>query len=107
MVRVSAAVICMTMPRLSPQVCHQASFTRWERLPEHTDLLYYEGLHGAVVTDSVDIARHVDLLIGKSVPITNLEWIQKIHRDTQVRGYSMEAVQDNDPAAQRKIMSMS
>jgi phosphoribulokinase len=69
------------------------SFTRWERLPEHTDLLYYEGLHGAVVTDNVDIARHVDLLIGV-VPIINLEWIQKIHRDTRVRGYSMEAVQD-------------
>jgi phosphoribulokinase len=69
------------------------SFTPWERLPEHTDLLFYEGLHGGVVTDDIDIARHVDLLIGV-VPITNLEWIQKIQRDTKVRGYSMEAVQD-------------
>lgn len=69
------------------------SFTPWEKLPPRTDLLYYEGLHGAVVTDGVDIARHVDLLIGV-VPIINLEWIQKIQRDTQVRGYSMEAVQD-------------
>jgi phosphoribulokinase len=28
------------------------------------------------------------------VPIINLEWIQKIHRDTSMRGYSREAVQD-------------
>lgn len=69
------------------------SFTPWEALPAHTDLLYYEGLHGGVVTESIDLVRHVDLLIGV-VPIINLEWIQKIHRDTRVRGYSMEAVQD-------------
>lgn len=69
------------------------SFTAWEPLPAQTDLLYYEGLHGGVVTDLVDLARHVDLLIGV-VPIINLEWIQKIHRDTRTRGYSMEAVQD-------------
>ncbi|HSD36191.1 MAG TPA: phosphoribulokinase [Rhodocyclaceae bacterium] len=69
------------------------SFTPWEPLPEPTDLLFYEGLHGGVVTDQIDIARHVDLLIGV-VPIINLEWIQKIHRDTRVRGYSLEAVQD-------------
>jgi len=35
----------------------------------------------------------VDLLIGV-VPIINLEWIQKIHRDTAERGYSAEAVTD-------------
>jgi phosphoribulokinase len=69
------------------------TFTPWEGLPDNTDVLYYEGLHGGVVTDTVDVARHVDLLIGV-VPITNLEWIQKIHRDINVRGYSMEAVQD-------------
>jgi phosphoribulokinase len=69
------------------------SFTPWEPLPESTDLLYYEGLHGGIVSDLIDVARHVDLLVGV-VPITNLEWIQKIHRDTRVRGYSMEAVQD-------------
>jgi phosphoribulokinase len=28
------------------------------------------------------------------VPIVNLEWIQKIHRDTSSRGYSAEAVTD-------------
>lgn len=67
------------------------TFTPWEPLPENTDLLIYEGLHGGVVTDSVDVARHVDLLIGV-VPTINLEWIQKIHRDTHTRGYSLDAV---------------
>jgi phosphoribulokinase len=67
------------------------TFTPWEKLPENTDLLFYEGLHGGVVTDKVDVARHVDLLIGVT-PTVNLEWIQKIHRDMQGRGYSIEAV---------------
>jgi phosphoribulokinase len=67
------------------------TFTAWEPLPENTDLLFYEGLHGGVVTETVDAAQHVDLLIGVT-PIVNLEWIQKIHRDIQVRGYSIEAV---------------
>lgn len=69
------------------------TFTPWEPLPEGTDLLYYEGLHGAVQTDSVDVAQHVDLLVGV-VPIINLEWIQKLHRDKTLRGYSTEAVTD-------------
>jgi phosphoribulokinase len=69
------------------------SFTDWEDLPVGTDCLFYEGLHGAVVSEPVDVSRHVDLLIGV-VPTINLEWIQKIHRDTRVRGYSPEAVQD-------------
>jgi len=69
------------------------TFTEWEPLPENTDLLFYEGLHGALQTDTVDIARHVDLRIGV-VPIINLEWIQKIHRDKALRGYSPEAVMD-------------
>lgn len=63
--------------------------TDWESLPENTDLLFYEGLHGGVVTDTVNVARYVDLLIGVA-PIINLEWIQKIHRDKAVRGYSSE-----------------
>lgn len=67
------------------------SFTPWEPLPEGTDLLFYEGLHGGVKNGFVDCSRHIDLLIGV-VPIVNLEWIQKIHRDTQARGYSVEAV---------------
>jgi phosphoribulokinase len=69
------------------------TFTAWEDLPEGTDLLFYEGLHGAVVTDEVNIARYPDLLIGV-VPVINLEWIQKLWRDKHVRGYSAEAVTD-------------
>lgn len=69
------------------------TFTPWMQLPIGTDLLFYEGLHGGVVTDQVNVAHYVDLLIGV-VPIVNLEWIQKIHRDTAERGYSAEAVTD-------------
>jgi phosphoribulokinase len=69
------------------------TFTEWEDVPGDTDLLFYEGLHGAVVTGEVDIARHVDLLIGVT-PVINLEWIQKLHRDKSTRGYSAEAVTD-------------
>ncbi|AWB66943.1 phosphoribulokinase [Saccharobesus litoralis] len=67
------------------------TFTPWQDLPDDTDLLYYEGLHGGVVTDENDVAKYVDLLIGL-VPIVNLEWIQKIIRDTSDRGHSREAV---------------
>jgi phosphoribulokinase len=69
------------------------TFTPWEDVPSDTDLLFYEGLHGAVVTDKVDVAQHVDLLIGV-VPVVNLEWIQKLTRDKSMRGYSTEAVTD-------------
>ena len=67
------------------------TFTPWEELGEGTDLLFYEGLHGGVVTEKNNVAEHVDLLIGM-VPIVNLEWIQKIIRDTNQRGHSREAV---------------
>lgn len=67
------------------------TFTPWQELPSQTDLLFYEGLHGGVVTEDIDVARHVDLLVGM-VPIVNLEWIQKIVRDTTDRGHSREAV---------------
>jgi phosphoribulokinase len=69
------------------------TFTAWEDITPNTDLLFYEGLHGAVVDGGVDVARHADLLIGV-VPIINLEWIQKLHRDKSQRGYSTEAVVD-------------
>ena len=69
------------------------TFTPWEEVPQGTDLLFYEGLHGAIVTDKVNIARHADLLVGV-VPIINLEWVQKLHRDKATRGYSTEAVVD-------------
>ncbi|NTV97059.1 MAG: phosphoribulokinase [Thiobacillus sp.] len=68
-------------------------FTPWEEVPAGTDLLFYEGLHGLVVTDKVDMAKYVDLAIGV-VPVVNLEWIQKIHRDAAERGYSAEAIVD-------------
>lgn len=68
-------------------------FTPWEDIPEGTDLLFYEGLHGGVANDEVNVARFVDLLVGV-VPIVNLEWIQKIHRDAAERGYSAEAIVD-------------
>ena len=45
------------------------------------------------VGDEANVAKHVDLLVGV-VPIINLEWIQKMHRDQKVRGYSPEAVVD-------------
>ena len=69
------------------------TFTPWEDIPGGTDLLFYEGLHGGVVTPEVNIARYADLLIGV-VPIINVEWIQKLHRDKKARGYSHEAVVD-------------
>jgi phosphoribulokinase len=69
------------------------TFTPWENLPPDTDLLFYEGLHGAVVHGDVDVARHVDLKIGV-VPVINLEWIQKLHRDKAKRGYTTEGVTD-------------
>lgn len=69
------------------------TFTPWEELSPGSDLLFYEGLHGAAITDTVDVARHADLLVGV-VPIVNLEWIQKAIRDKSERGYSSEAVID-------------
>jgi phosphoribulokinase len=68
------------------------TFTDWRQF-EPSDLLFYEGLHGCAVTDKVNLARHADLKIGV-VPVINLEWIQKIHRDRSTRGYSTEAVMD-------------
>ena len=69
------------------------TFTPWETLPENTDMLFYEGLHGAIVTGDVNVARYADLKIGV-VPVINLEWIQKLHRDKISRGYTSEAVTD-------------
>lgn len=68
-------------------------FTDWHDLEEGSDLLFYEGLHGAVRNDSVDLVGLADLKVGV-VPVINLEWIQKIHRDRSTRGYSTEAVTD-------------
>ena len=93
------------------------TFTPWRPVPAEADLLFYEGLHGGMVASTwtrrkmspshnpavidrrnvsngntgVDIAQYVDLLLGV-VPVLNLEWIQKIHRDTSVKGRTPEAV---------------
>jgi len=77
----------------APYKQEPGTFTPWEHIDQASDLLFYEGLHGGVVNDDSDVARWVDLLVGV-VPIVNLEWIQKIHRDTAQRGYSAEAVTD-------------
>jgi len=67
------------------------TFTPWKSIQPGTNLLFYEGLHGGVKSDTADVSQYVDLLVGV-VPIVNLEWIQKISRDTVARGYSAEAV---------------
>jgi phosphoribulokinase len=77
----------------APYCQEPGTFTDWQEIPEETDLLFYEGLHGAVVTPEVNVRQYVDLTIGV-VPIINLEWIQKLHRDKATRGYSTEAVVD-------------
>ena len=68
-------------------------FTPWQDLPTPTDILFYEGLHGLVKTETVDMPKYVDVAVGV-VPVVNLEWIQKIHRDAAERGYSAEAIVD-------------
>ncbi len=68
-------------------------FTNWAPFEDGADVLFYEGLHGAVVNDKVNLAALADLKIGV-VPVVNLEWIQKIHRDRAQRGYTTEAVTD-------------
>jgi phosphoribulokinase len=80
-------------PEAAAEGLPAGSFTPWADTPADTDLLFYEGLHGCVKAPGIDVARHVDLRIGV-VPIINLEWTQKIHRDTRERGYSKEAVAD-------------
>ena len=77
----------------APYKQESGTFTPWQDLPAGTDMLFYEGLHGAVVTEQYNVAKHADLRIGV-VPIINLEWTQKLHRDKRARGYSTEAVVD-------------
>lgn len=70
-------------------------FTPWEDIEADSDVLFYEGLHGLARDEAkgIDAGRYVDLAIGV-VPVVNLEWIQKIHRDKAERGYSAEATVD-------------
>ena len=73
--------------------CPAGTFTPWSEFELGSDLLFYEGLHGAVVTEDVNVAQYADLKIGV-VPVINLEWIQKMHRDRASRGYTTEAITD-------------
>ena len=91
-------------------------FTAWQPLATGSDLLFYEGQHGGVVSQTwtrrkvdarhfpagfdrrisargIDVAQYVDLLIGV-VPAINLEWIQKIHRDCARRKCTSEEAVD-------------
>lgn len=69
------------------------TFTEWEELDPTSDVLFYEGLHGAAVTGTARLDDYGDLKIGV-VPVINLEWIQKLHRDRDSRGHSPEAITD-------------
>ena len=94
--------------------CAPGSFSEPRPLPENSELLVYEGLHGGVIASSwtrrrmsashnpvvierrkrdkqngIDVAQYVDFLIGV-VPVVNLEWIQKIHRDMNTKGIPAE-----------------
>ena len=68
-------------------------FTDWKPIEATSDVMFYEGLHGGYVGPDANVAQHTDLLVGV-VPIINLEWIQKLHRDKNMRGYSQDAVVD-------------
>jgi phosphoribulokinase len=67
------------------------TFTPWQDIESGTQLMFYEGLHGGYADERINVGKQVDLLVGV-VPIINLEWIQKLHRDQNLRGYSQEAV---------------
>lgn len=69
-------------------------FTPWEEIEAGSDLLFYEGLHGLVKTSRVDLTGYADFKVGV-VPVVNLEWIQKIHRDSAERGYSKDDIVDS------------
>ncbi len=71
--------------------CPAGTFTDWHDLDPNSDVLFYEGLHGAAETPTVDLSTFGDLKIGV-VPVINLEWIQKLHRDQTDRGHSPESI---------------
>ena len=75
-------------------------FTPWEEIEEDTDIMFYEGLHGMVKRmdhgpkeGMHDVSQHVDLGVGVA-PVVNIEWMQKIYRDTSERPYSVSQVRD-------------
>ncbi len=81
------------MEEAAPFKQEPGTFTPWMDIEPGTDILFYEGLHGGVIDGETNVAKHTDLLVGV-VPIINLEWIQKLHRDKRYRGYTHEAVVD-------------
>jgi phosphoribulokinase len=88
-----SASICTTPKEAEPHAQEPGTFTAWKPTTNDTALLFYEGLHGAVMTPKYNVAQYADLRVGV-VPVTNLEWIQKLWRDKHQRGYSTEAVTD-------------
>ncbi|ATF09264.1 phosphoribulokinase [Candidatus Enterovibrio altilux] len=83
-----------TFDEAAPYNQMPGTFTAWQDLPENTNTMFYEGLHGGIVNGHVNVAQYVDLLIGMA-PIVNLEWIQKFVRDTHDRGHSREDVMNS------------
>ncbi|WP_178862550.1 phosphoribulokinase [Thiomicrorhabdus cannonii] len=86
--------------RLGRNDLKSGEFTPWEAIPEGTDILFYEGLHGMVkrmdhgpAEGMHNVAQYVDLGIGVA-PSINIEWMQKIYRDTAERPYSVQQVRD-------------
>lgn len=96
-----------TEEEAEPYGQNPGEFTPWEEAGKGSDLMLYEGLHGAIVNEKhdINIAQHADLKIGV-VPIVNLEWIQKIHRDTAKRGYKPEDVTDTILRRMRDYVSV-
>ncbi len=82
--------------------CPPGTFTPWREFEPGSDLLFYEGLHGAVVNGTINVAQYGDLKIGV-VPVINLEWIQKIHRDRAVARLHHGGGDRHDPAPNARL----
>src|SRR5208337_1315975 len=44
--------------------CPAGTVTPWAELEPGSDLMFYEGLHGAAVTGNINVAKYADLKIG-------------------------------------------
>ena len=63
--------------RLSGPLAEQAAehgvepgnFTEWKDIEPGSDLMFYEGLHGAYVGDEADVVQHADMAIGVDTAI--------------------------------------
>ena len=80
--RQRCASTCTTTTSTNGHSGHEAgTFTDWDRRrAEHRPACSTKACTGPTPTDKVNVAKHADLLIGV-VPVINLEWIQKLHRD--------------------------